>query len=138
MVWQAAAEETHHGTHGLLWGGKLNEGHACGAAVCVHDEADAAGLDLVAAEELAHICCAGLEGDALDLEDALTTKAQCQGGLHLLAGHLDQAHVSVPKLLIEHLVVLLTHGPGGLLVALKVNKGLHVHRSTHRVTVSKG
>lgn len=39
--------------------------------------------------------------------------------------YLDQAHVSVTKLLVEDLVVLLTHRLGGLLIALKVNKGLH-------------
>jgi hypothetical protein len=79
----------YHGTHSLLWSLKLDECHASWAAVSVHDEADAIGLDLVAAEELAHITCTGLEGDALDLQNALPTKPQRQCGLHLLARHLE-------------------------------------------------
>lgn len=80
----------HHGAHGLLWCCKLNEGHASGPAISVHDEAHAARLDLVAVEELAHVSAIGLEWDALHLQDALAAKAQSQGGLHLLAGHLGQ------------------------------------------------
>lgn len=59
----------------------------------MHDEAHALGLDLVAGEELAHVCGAGLEGDALDLEDALAAKSQRERGLHLLARHLHKGEV---------------------------------------------
>lgn len=48
-----------------LWGVKLDEGHAGGAPVRVHDEADAVGLDAEADKELAQVLWGGLEGDAL-------------------------------------------------------------------------
>lgn len=41
-----------------------------------------------------------------------------------LRTHLDEAHISVAKLLIEHLVVLFPHGLDCLLVVLKVHERL--------------
>lgn len=79
---------THHGTHSLLWCGKLDESHASGAPICMHDEADTTRLDLVAIEKLSHICATGFERDALNFENPLTTKTQRQCGLHLFARHL--------------------------------------------------
>mmetsp|Transcript_1677 Transcript_1677/g.4177 ORF Transcript_1677/g.4177 Transcript_1677/m.4177 type:complete len:306 (-) Transcript_1677:5-922(-) len=113
-----------HCPHRFLGSLELDERHAGGPPVNMHDEADAVRLDLVGPKEFAYVGGLSLEGDALDLEDAFTTKPQRQRGLHLLARDLYKAHISVPKLVREHLVVLFLDGPGCLVGRLKIHKGL--------------
>mmetsp|Transcript_42475 Transcript_42475/g.108713 ORF Transcript_42475/g.108713 Transcript_42475/m.108713 type:complete len:346 (+) Transcript_42475:1436-2473(+) len=104
---------------------KLHKRHAAGAAIRLHDDADAVGLDGVPREELPHLCVRRLEGHPLDLDDAVAAQVRAERVLHLAPRHQDQPHKAVAKLLlVEDLVVLLRARLLRVLAGLKVHKRL--------------